>query len=130
MSLFLPCFLSSFYQFFLSFFLSVLDTLSFLQLSWRGSPHPPLPPRFHLWLPLKVSQTIFGLLWAFFQDCPLTHCLAVHYHYLVRICCITSCFMTKFLFVWFHCETSNSQFQTNKNLGFSSLTSMACIKWS
>ena len=51
----------------------------------------------------KTSPTVFGLLWAFLQDCLPTHCLFSHYLCSEYVCCIITHFVTKFHFVCFCC---------------------------
>ena len=52
---------------------------------------------------LRASPIVFGLLWASFQDYPLTHWLPDHCHCSVHVCCTTTLFVTKFPFVCSYC---------------------------
>ena len=83
-------------------------------------------------LPLRASPTIFGLLWASFQDCPLTHWLPDHYHHwvnLVHSVSSTTHAMIKSFFVWSSSLLSPLA-SVDKGLGLALPTSMACIRWS
>ena len=51
----------------------------------------------------RASPTVFDLLWAFIQDCLLTHWLFDHYLCSKYVCCTITHFVIKFHFVCFCC---------------------------
>ena len=75
----------------------------------------------------RVSLTVFGLLWASFQDYPLTHWLPLP---LLSTCLLQRySFHDKIPFCLFLLYTSTSRW-LNKDWAISWPSSMACIRWS
>ena len=107
MSLFLSLMLFFDFSFsFLSFFFLALPLFLFMvmiPLFWMPLYCLQLPP-FILFAMMRFSIFTSQLLLAsmsVFPRLPLAYRLPSHYHCSIHICCITTCFMTKILFVWF-----------------------------
>ena len=108
MSLFLLCWLFSFFFFLPLSFLLLFGSsfLSYSSLRLTSIPPPSWLP-FFPFIPLdlmrffpsvpKALPTVFNFLWASFQDCPLTPWLPSYYLCSERACCITPHLQTKFL---------------------------------